>query len=365
MPIYVTKSTAPQFSELEESFQDIVHSRKFSNNGPYVQKLESALLNYLNLNHILLQANGTLSIQIAIRSLALEGKKIITTPFSYVATLSALLWEKCDPIFVDIDAQTLCIEPDEVEKHITPDVCGILPVHVFGNACDVDGFEKLSKKYDIPVFYDAAHAFGCTYANKSLYSYGDCSIASFHATKLFHTGEGGAIFCNNSSIQSQARLLSQFGHIGDNHYSLGINTKLSELHAAVGLHILPKIEAEIEARKKIREKYNSLLKDLPLRTQIIRENLQYNYSYYPIIFQNEKELLSVKSALEEKSIFPRRYFYPSLNTLPYLNTKVHMPVSENIANCIMCLPLYGELSINDVENISQIIHTAFNQNNEE
>ncbi len=360
MNIHVTKANTPSLKSIEESIHDIFSRQQFSNTGPYVKKLKSSLSQYLNIDSITLCANGTLALQIAIRFLGLAGKKVITTPFSYVATTSALLWEGCEPVFVDINSDTLCIEPEDVEKAITPHVAGILPVHVFGNACNVEGFEKLSQKYNIPILYDAAHAFDCTYANKSLFAYGNCSVASFHATKLFHTCEGGAIFTTDKKSQEATQLYTQFGHIGDKHYSLGINAKLSELHAVVGLGVLPMVQQEIALRKERCLWYDTLLNALPLKKPLLRAGLQHNYGYYPIIFSSEATLDAVKKALEQNSIFPRRYFYPSLNTLPYLKDehRQHCPNSEKISNTILCLPLYRDLAYDDIVTLTTTIKNS-------
>ncbi len=360
MPVHVTKSTLPQPHLLESYIRNSIKDGMFSNSGPHIRKLEQELKDYFSLQNIVLCANGTLSLQLAIRALGLSGKTVITTPFTYVATLSALLWEGCTPLFVDIDPNTLCIEPYQVEKCITSQVAGILPVHVFGNACDVEGFAHLSQKYNIPILYDAAHAFACKYQGNSLFSYGNCSVASFHATKLFHTCEGGAVFCHESSLQKKLTLLRQFGHIGDTHYSLGINAKLSELHAAVGLSVLPQVDQEITLRKEIALFYDTLLEGLPLQKHSLRQGLDYNFCYYPVIFENESSLLSVKNTLEKNAIFPRRYFYPSLNTLPYLKDehRALLPISEKVATTILCLPLYSTLATTEVVKIANSIKTT-------
>ncbi len=358
MTINVTKSLRPDRKTWESLSNAIVETGCFSNGGPYVKELESVLQQHLGLDYGTACSNGTLALQLAIRALGLTGKKVITTPFSYVATVSALLWEGCEPVFVDIDPDTLCITPDIVEKHMTAHIAGVLPVHVFGNACDVKGFARLSKKYDVPILYDAAHAFGCRYEGQSLFTHGACSVASFHATKLFHTCEGGAIFCQNKEMYENLRLIRQFGHLGDTHYTLGINAKLSEMHAAMGLSILPLVEQEIAARKKLTAIYDAALCGAPLKKPCLQHGLEYNYSYYPVLFENEKKLLAVKKALESQSIFPRRYFYPSLHTLPYLTCNNTFPFAELAAQTVLCLPLYGDLSVQNVETIVKIIQKA-------
>ena len=299
--------------------------------------------------------NGTIPIQIALKILGGNGE-IITTPFSYVATTSSIIWENCVPVYVDIHPEFLTIDENKIEAAITSKTRAILATHVFGNPCNVVLIEKIAKKHNLKVIYDAAHCFGVKYNEKSIFDYGDVSTCSFHATKLFHTGEGGAIFCNNEELQKKLFYSHNFGHNGPlDFYGLGINGKISELQAAMGLSVFPYIDAIIADRKKIVNYYLNNLNFGTLKTIKIRENTIWNYSYFPIIFETEEILLQIQKVLNEKNIYPRRYFYPSLNTLKFTN-KVKMPISESISSRILCLPLYFGLSENDLSIIVSIIN---------
>jgi dTDP-4-amino-4,6-dideoxygalactose transaminase len=280
-------------------------------------------------------------------------KEVITTPFSYVATTNAILWEGCKPVFVDIDAHTFCIDINKIEAAITKDTEAILATHVYGIPCDVDAIEAIAKKYKLKVIYDGAHAFGCTYKGKSLLSYGDISTCSFHATKLFHTVEGGCIITDDDSIARQLMLYRQFGHINDEYFSVGVNGKNSEFHAAMGLCVLPQLENIIEVRKKITQQYDAALSENYQRP-LMDDELDYNYGYYPILFESESKLLQAIDALKQQNISGRRYFYPSLNELPYIE-KQSCPVSEDISKRIFCLPLYYGLEEDEVKIILSCI----------
>ncbi len=354
MDIPVTKSFLPPLQEYHKYLEIIWKSTWITNRGELVKDLETKLCNYLKVPNLLFVNNGTIALQIAIKALDLKGE-IITTPFSYVATTSSIVWEGCEPVFVDIDKNTLCIDANLIENAITEKTTGILATHVYGIPCDVEKIEKIAKKYNLKIIYDAAHCFGVNYKGKSLLSYGDASTLSFHATKLFHTAEGGGIVANNKELFDKIFYMHNFGHNGpEEFFGLGINGKSSELHAAMGLSVLPYVEQIIEKRKEISLFYDSLIKDLPLFRPILPKDTDYNYSYYPVLFESEKELLKVKENLNEQNIFPRRYFYPSLNTLNYINT-FSCPVSENISARVLCLPLYYEIQLEEISKITDII----------
>jgi dTDP-4-amino-4,6-dideoxygalactose transaminase len=298
--------------------------------------------------------NGTLPLQIALKLLGGSGE-IITTPFSYIATTSAIVWGNCTPVFVDIHPDLLTIDETKIEAAITEKTMCILATHVFGNPCHVEEIERIAKKYNLKVIYDAAHCFGVQYRGKSIFEYGDVSTCSFHATKLFHTGEGGAVFCKDPDLLHQLFYSHNFGHNGpEKFYGPGINAKMSELQAAMGLAVLPYVVDLIIARKKIVAAYNENLNFKKFRKLKIREGTDWNFSYYPIIFEDEETLLKVQQALNKEQIFPRRYFYPSLNTLSYVKSDV-MKISEEISQTVLCLPLYKDLSISEIEAISSII----------
>lgn len=353
--INVTKTFFPPLEEYQEQLQRIWKNQWLTNRGELVLELEEKLKNYLSVDHILVTNNGTIPIQIALKLLGKDGE-IITTPFSYVATSAAIVWEHCTPVFVDIHPDYLTMDETKIEAAITEKTTCILATHVFGNPCHVEAIEAIAKKHHLKVIYDAAHAFGVTYNGASIFEYGDVSTCSFHATKLFHTGEGGALFAKDEDLQHQLFYSHNFGHDGPlTFHGLGINGKISELQAAMGLAVLPHMETILAERKRVVDFYNQNLDVTKVQTLKIRENTQWNYSYYPIVFEDEDTLLRVQKALNEEQIFPRRYFYPSLNTINYVENS-SMPVSESIAARILCLPMYVELNQSDLEFIVSILN---------
>ncbi|MGP8217173.1 MAG: DegT/DnrJ/EryC1/StrS family aminotransferase [Bacteroidia bacterium] len=352
--INVTKTYLPPLDEYNQYLKKIWESGWVTNNGPLVIELEEKLKKYFGVKHFFFTSNGTIALQIAIKALGLK-KEIITTPFSYVATTTSILWENCKPVFVDIDPETFCINPDLIEAKITPDTEAILATHVYGIPCAIDEIEKIAKKHNLKVIYDAAHAFGTTYKNRPLASYGDISTLSFHATKLFHTIEGGAIITNNDNLARKIYLFRQFGHEGDEYFSIGINGKNSEFHAAMGLCLLDKVPGFIDKRKRLFKEYDKHLHKLNLLRPVIPQNTNYNYAYYPVVFKDENTLLKVKAALAQQHIFPRRYFYPSLNRLQYTTSVYSCPISESYAIRTLCLPLFYELTNEDAILISKLL----------
>lgn len=354
--INVTKSYLPDKAKYLKYIDAIWESSYLTNNGPFLKELEQNLENYFGVKNLLVCGNGTIVLQIALKALGIT-KEVITTPFSYVATLNSIIWENCIPVFVDIEPESMCIDPAKIEAAITKNTEAILCTHVYGLPCDVEKIETISKKHNLHVIYDAAHAFGCEYNGKSLLAYGDISTCSFHATKLFHTVEGGCIIVNNNEDTfKQVYNLRQFGHIHDDYFCAGINGKNSEVHAAMGLCILPDMDHIISERKKTCGLYDQLLGNSLQRPFTRKENFTYNYSYYPVLFNSEAQLLRVKAALEENNIYPRRYFYPSLNTLTFVKEKANScPVSEDISLRALCLPLYVDLPEELVHTITTII----------
>jgi dTDP-4-amino-4,6-dideoxygalactose transaminase len=351
--INVTRTYLPPREEYEKYLDRIWESHILTNNGPLVKELEAKLRDFLGVPFLQFTSNGTIAIQIALKALGIK-KKVITTPFSYVATTSSILWEGCTPVFVDIDPETLCIDPELVEQAIDEDTEAVLATHVFGLPCDVERLKAIGKKYNIKIIYDAAHAFGCRYKGRSLLDYGDVATCSFHATKIFQTGEGGCVIVHDEALDREVSLKKSFGHIGDEHFTLGINGKNSEFHAAMGLAVLPHIPELIAERKKIAKAYDEALKDLPLQRPKLPEGLEYNYAYYPILFPDEQTLLKAVQRLKEYDIVPRRYFWPSLETLKYIDYKPCRE-SDQIASRILCLPMYNGLLNSDIEKISNII----------
>lgn len=353
--INVTKTFFPPIEEYNNQIQRAWDNEWLTNRGELVKELEDKLKTYLSVSNILITNNGTIPLQIALKLLG-EGGEIITTPFSYVATTATIVWENCTPVFVDIHPEYLTIDETKIEAAITPKTTAILATHVFGNPCAVDAIEIIARKHGIKVIYDAAHCFGVTYKDQSIFDFGDVSTCSFHATKLFHTGEGGAIFANEQNLNHKIFYSHNFGHNGPlDFYGLGINGKISELQAAMGLAVLPYMETILAERKKIVDYYNKYLDLSKLQILKIRENTNWNYSYYPVIFESEEKLLQVQKVLNENNVFPRRYFYPSLNTIEYTE-KTLMPVSENIAAKILCLPLYVGLKKSQLKLIIDLIN---------
>lgn len=353
--INVTKTFLPPIEEYNKQVQRAWDNQWLTNRGELVLELEEKLKEYLEVSNITVTNNGTVPLQIALKLLGKQGE-IITTPFSYVATTASIVWENCTPVFVDIHPEHLTIDETKIEEAITSKTTAILSTHVFGNPCNIEVIEKIAEKYNLKVIYDAAHAFGVQYNGKSIFEYGDVSTCSFHATKLFHTGEGGAMFANDSDLQNKLFNSHNFGHNGPlAFHGLGINGKMSELQAAMGLAVLLYMENILIERKKVVDYYNQHLDFSKLKTLKIRENTNWNYSYYPVIFENEELLLQVQYMLNENQIFPRRYFYPSLNTVGYTNGAI-MPISESVAARILCLPLYIGIEIVILKKITEIIN---------
>lgn len=352
--INVTKTFFPPIEEYNLQVKRIWNNQWLTNRGELVRELEGKLKDYLAIDNIIIMTNGTIPIQIALKILGNQGE-IITTPFSYVATSAAIVWENCKPVFVDIHPDYLTIDETKIEAAITPKTTAILATHVFGNPCNVAVIAQIAAKHNLKVIYDAAHSFGVTYNGKSLFTYGDASTCSFHATKLFHTGEGGAIFCNDTNLQHKLFYSHNFGHDGPlEFFGLGINGKISELQAAMGLAVFPYLDEIIESRKKVVEFYNGNLDFTKIKTIKIRDNTVWNYSYYPVLFESEKQLLAVQKALNDNTIFPRRYFYPSLNTIAFASGQ-KMPISESVAARVLCLPLYMDLEEKIVAKIVNLI----------
>lgn len=340
--INVTKTFLPPLDEYMHQVKRAFDNNWLSNRGELVLELEEKLKEYLGVDNILIMNNGTIPLQIALKLLG-GGGEVITTPFSYVATTAAIVWENCTPVFVDIDPEYLTIDETKIEAAITSKTTCILATHVFGNPCNVEAIDIIAKKYNLKVIYDAAHCFGVKYKGKSIFEYGDISTCSFHATKLFHTAEGGAIFCKDKALMNKIFYSHNFGHNGPlEFHGLGINGKISELQAAMGLAIFPYISSILKSRKNNFKFYDENLDFNNLKKIKIRQYTEWNYSYYPVIFKSEMNLLQVQNILKIEDIFPRRYFFPSLNTMTFL-TSDSMPVSEDIASRIMCLPMYHEL----------------------
>jgi dTDP-4-amino-4,6-dideoxygalactose transaminase len=357
LSINVTKTFLPPLEEFYAIVKRAWENEWLTNRGELVLELEDKLKQYLGTDNILITNNGTIPLQIALKLLAKQGE-VITTPFSYVATASSIIWENCKPVFADIDATYLTINENLIEQSITEKTTAILATHVYGNPCNTEAIKAIADRHGLKVIYDAAHCFGVNYNGRSIFSYGDISTTSFHATKLFHTAEGGAIFCNDRDLFKQVYYSHNFGHNGPHEFhGLGINGKISELQAAMGLAVLPYMQSILEKRKTITEFYNNQLLFKNFQFISIRPGTEWNYSYYPVIFESETHLLAVQAALNENDIFPRRYFFPSLNTIPYIDGAT-MPVSESIAKRVLCLPLSANLEEQDTALIVKIVNAV-------
>ncbi len=354
--ILATKTFFPPLEEYQVQLQRIWKNEWITNRGELVLELEDKLKSYLGVSSILITNNGTIPLQIALKLMA-KNAEVITTPYSYVASTSTIVWENCTPVFVDIDPEYATIDERLIENSITSKTTAILATHLYGNACNIEAIEAIAKKHQLKVIYDAAHCFGTQYKNQSIFNYGDISTCSFHATKIFHTGEGGAAFCNNPDFIKQVYYSHNFGHNGYlDFHGLGINGKITELQAAMGLSVLPYMEFITTERKKVVDYYNQQLDFSKVAKFKWRDETSENYTYYPLIFQSEKHLLEVENALQAVDIFPRRNFFPALNTLNYIKN-VAMKHSDDIVSRTMCIPLSVGLAEADLALICKIINS--------
>lgn len=352
--IPVTKPFLPPSEEFKEYIDRIWERNWLTNNGPLVNELELQIKSYLGLQHMLFLGNGTIALQIAMKALNLTGE-IITTPFSYVATTSSIVWEGCKPVFADIDPLSLNIDPAKIEALITPQTTAVLATHVYGNPCDIDRIAVIAKKHQLKVIYDAAHCFGTTYKNKSVFDYGDISTGSFHATKIFHSVEGGAVFTSDAELLKKMSYLRNFGHSSaDGFTGFGINGKNSEFHAAMGLCNLKYISEILKARMAACKLYDEKLSTLAVQKPVINPKSHWNHSYYPIIFNSEEQLLKSLKELNDGWIYPRRYFYPSLSKLDYVEPQ-NTPIADDISKRVLCLPLYHGIREEDIAYVTRLL----------
>ena len=352
--IHVTKSFLPDIKEYISLLEQIWANGQLTNDGPLVLELEKKIAEYLEVENFLFVSNGTIALQLVIKALELQGD-VVTTPFSYCATTTALIWENCNPVFADISLNSLTCEVQDIQKVISSQTSGILTTHVYGNCGNLLEQEELAKEYGIPLIYDGAHAFGVKYKGKSIFNYGTISTCSFHATKIFHTIEGGAVITNNNELCEKVRGIRSFGHKADDYFAAGINGKNSEFHAAMGLINLTYFPQIRDHRKGASELYDSILSPQVGRIQWNPDNIR-NFSYFPIILPSEEKLLQVIAELNEAEIYPRRYFYPALNELPYLTYQA-CPIAEDISKRILCLPLSAEISAKNIKKITEIINS--------
>jgi dTDP-4-amino-4,6-dideoxygalactose transaminase len=355
----VTRPFLPPKDEYDALLKEIWDINWLTNNGPKVQSLEQKIAEYLGIDNVLFLTNGTVAIQLAIKALDLRGE-IITTPFSYVATTSSIVWENCQPVFADIDPDTFTLSPESAEALIGPNTTAILATHVFGTPCDVLAIEKLAVKHNLKVIYDGAHTFGVKVHGRDIFEFGDVSTTSFHATKIFHTVEGGACFAKDDEIHQRMKFMRNFGHNGPDKFAeVGINAKNSEFHAAMGLVNLKYMDQILARRKHAFEFYRKELAELDFRVQKIPPEVEYNYAYYPVVFKSEAGLLKAKEALAAEQIGSRRYFYPNLDQLPYTE-KADIPHSDYIATRVLCLPFFSDITEAEIKRVAACLKRVGN-----
>jgi len=352
-PIPVTEPHFPPLEDYVQLLREVWSERRLTNHGPCVQRLESQLAQRFDVPRVLLVANGALGLHLATRALGVRGE-IITTPFSYVATTSCPLWDGNTVVFADIEPDTLTIDPAAVAAAVSPRTEAIMATHVYGNPCDLDGLAEVARRHSLAVIYDAAHAFGVTYQGRSVLAWGDLSMVSLHATKLFHTAEGGLIAGPNEAAMQKVEWMRRFGHNGEERFhGVATNAKLSELHAAIGLCQLPFLDRVIEHRRRICQFYDERLPAvLGLQRPRIRPGTDYNWAYYPVLFASEAELLAARQRLIDDQIEARRYFYPALDAADLApDVPASCPVAADAARRVLCLPLSATLSMADAERV--------------
>ncbi len=356
--INVTKTTLPPIDKYIKYLKKIWANNWVTNKGEFSIKLEKELENYLKVKNLLAVSDGTTAMQLAYKALELKGE-VITTSFTFPATTNSLIWEGLKPVFADIDPETFNINPREIEKKITKKTTAILAVHVFGNPCDVMEIERIAKKNSLKVIYDSAHAFGVKYKNKSLLNFGDINTLSFHAAKIFHTAEGGAVISKDKKIHKKVDLMRNHGIKYYEKVVLpGINAKMNELEAIMGLCVLEDFEKKIDLRKKIYQRYLSAFSGKHFRLQKLNKNLtSFTYPYFPICFPNQKIRNHIYDVLLKNNIRARKYFYPPCHELPYIEAdSKSLPHSTKISHTILCLPLYAGLAMKDVNMVIGLIN---------
>jgi dTDP-4-amino-4,6-dideoxygalactose transaminase len=359
--IPVTRPFLPPREDYQQYLKGIWERNWLTNNGPLVNELELRLKEYLQAPHLLYVTNGTIALQLAIKALNLRGE-IITTPFSYVATTSSIVWEGCTPVFVDINPHTLNIDPQKIEAAVTSQTSAILATHVYGNPCDIDAIQHIAGRHNLKVIYDGAHAFGSRYKGKSVFTYGDVTTASFHATKLFHTVEGGAVFTGDPELLKKMAFMRNFGHNGPEDFAeVGINGKNSEFHAAMGLVNLHWVGAILDSRKQQSLYYDQRFRGLTRQQVAVSAHADFNYAYYPFLFDDEATLIRAVRELEAHRIFPRRYFHPSLDKIGiFSGGEQKTEVSRAASERVLCLPLFFGLSTEEQDMVARLILRAWN-----
>jgi len=362
-PLFVTKPFLPPLEEFIPYLEKIWENKILTNCGPFHDEFEKRLAEYLGVDHIALFANGTLALVTALQALRITGE-VITTPFSFVATSHSLLWNAVKPVFVDIDRDTLNLDPNKVEAAITPQTTSLLPVHCYGHPCDVEAIHRIAENYNLKVIYDGAHAFGVRDEGGSILRHGDLSVMSFHATKVFNTFEGGAVVCRDAKTKALIDRLKNFGFVGEvTVVAPGINGKMSEFNAALGLLQLKYVDAAISRREEVDRTYRALLEDVPgirpLHSTIEKVK---NYAYFPIFVEDNYYLTrdQLYQKLKDNGINTRRYFYPLISEFPMYRGlpsahRGNLPIATEVARKILCLPIYPMLTNEQIEIICQQI----------
>ena len=362
-PIYVTQPSLPPLEEFLPYLREIWKNKILTNGGPYHQQLEKALSDYLGVKYLSLFTNGTIALVTALQALRVTGE-VITTPYSFVATAHSLLWNGIKPVFVDIDPNTLNLDPAKIEAAITPQTSAIMPVHVYGHPCDVDAIQKIADNYNLKVIYDAAHAFGVQCHCGSVLNHGDLSVLSFHATKVFNTFEGGAIICPDAKTKQRIDHLKNFGFVDETTVvAPGINGKMSEINAAFGMLQLQHIDAALAQRRRIDVAYSEGLRNVPgIRCLQDAGEKVANYSYFPLLVDADYPLSrdALYQKLKDNNIYGRRYFYPLITDFPMYRGMIsahreNLPVATAAAQKVLCLPIYPALTQEDQQRVIDII----------
>ncbi len=363
-PIYVTQPALPPLEEFTEYLRQIWDNKIITNNGPFHKQLEKELCDYLGVKYISLFANGTLALVTALQALRISGE-VITSPYSFVATSHSLWWNNITPVFVDVEPEYCNLDPEKIESAITPQTTAIMPIHVYGNPCNVEAIERIAETYNLRVIYDAAHVFGVRMNGTSVLNYGDMSVLSFHATKVYNTFEGGAIVCKDEKTKRHIDDLKNFGFRGETTVvAPGINAKMNEVQAAMGLLQLKYIESNIEKRRRIAQTYREQLKEVPgLHFLEDMPGSKHTYPYFPIFINEDKFGMSrdaLYEKLKENNIYGRRYFYPLISDFPAYRGlpsagQDNLPVATKLSKQVICLPIYPELEIDRVKDIAALI----------
>lgn len=368
-PVYVTSPLMPPLEEFMPYLEQIWQNKVLTNGGPFHQQLEQELARYLGVEHLCLFTNGTLALLTALQALRITGE-VITTPYSFVATSHSLLWNGLTPVFVDIDPISCNIDASKIEQAITPQTTAIMPVHCYGNPCDVENIQRIADLYGLKVIYDAAHAFGVRKNGNSILNYGDLSILSFHATKVFNTIEGGAIICPDAKTKKRIDYLKNFGFADETTIvATGINGKMNEVQSAFGLLQLKHIDQALAERARIQAHYYDLLAEIDgITLPHIPADVEWNYSYLPVMVTDDFPLSrdELYAHLREHNIIARRYFYPLITSFPMYRglpsaDEAALPIAQQMSQRVLCLPVYPGLALAEVDNIVQIIHRLAEQ----